>query len=104
MTDRWPSSKGESPLPIFFGFFGLSPPHGLSDLAHFVSDVGDRFYIIESGAALVTKTDDAGKEVFLTELKKGAYFGGERLPSLFPSVDAPLAHDVLVCSKQSLPC
>lgn len=39
-------------------------------------DVGDRFYLIESGAASVTK-DDAGKEVFLTELKKGAYFGGQ---------------------------
>ena len=39
-------------------------------------DVGDNFYIIESGEALVKRTDDNGVEHNMPGLKKGDYFGG----------------------------
>jgi CRP-like cAMP-binding protein len=41
--------------------------------------VGDNFYIIESGEASVTKTDENGVEHVLPGLKKGDYFGGTLL-------------------------
>ncbi|KAI8915982.1 cyclic nucleotide-binding-like protein [Gorgonomyces haynaldii] len=40
-------------------------------------DVGDAFYIIESGEAEVTQTDDNGVEHQMHGLKKGDYFGVE---------------------------
>ena len=43
-------------------------------------DVGDNFYIIESGDARVLRKDDKGEQEF-PGLKKGDYFGGT--PSLF---------------------
>lgn len=39
-------------------------------------DAGDAFYIIESGEATVSQTDDDGVEHVLRGLKKGDYFGG----------------------------
>jgi cAMP-dependent protein kinase regulator len=39
-------------------------------------DVGDAFYIIESGEAVVTQTDNNGVEHVMHDLKKGDYFGG----------------------------
>lgn len=39
-------------------------------------DVGDNFYIIESGVASVTQLDESGAEVIMSELNKGDYFGG----------------------------
>lgn len=39
-------------------------------------DVGDAFYIIESGEAIVSQTDDNGVEHVMQSLKKGDYFGG----------------------------
>jgi cAMP-dependent protein kinase regulator len=38
-------------------------------------DVGDNFYIIESGEAKVTQFDDKGVEQVLKQLTKGQYFG-----------------------------
>jgi CRP-like cAMP-binding protein len=39
-------------------------------------DAGDAFYIIESGEATVTQTDNNGVEHIMHGLKKGDYFGG----------------------------
>ena len=38
-------------------------------------DVGDNFYLVESGEAVVTQTDEHGKDHVLVTLKKGSYFG-----------------------------
>lgn len=38
-------------------------------------DVGDAFYIVESGEAVVSQTDDNGVEHSMQSLKKGDYFG-----------------------------
>ncbi|KAI8927704.1 cyclic nucleotide-binding-like protein [Entophlyctis helioformis] len=38
-------------------------------------DVGDNFYIVESGEASVTQTDENGVEHFMHSVKKGDYFG-----------------------------
>jgi CRP-like cAMP-binding protein len=40
-------------------------------------DSGDAFYIIESGEATVTQTDDKEVEHTIKCLKKGDYFGGK---------------------------
>jgi cAMP-dependent protein kinase regulator len=39
-------------------------------------DVGDAFYIVEAGEAVVTQTDNNGVEHVMHDLKKGDYFGG----------------------------
>ena len=39
-------------------------------------DMGDQFYIVESGEAKVTQVDDKGVEQVVAVLKKGQYFGG----------------------------
>jgi cAMP-dependent protein kinase regulator len=39
-------------------------------------DVGDNFYIVESGEADVSQTDNQGVEHYMHSLKKGDYFGG----------------------------
>lgn len=47
-------------------------------------DVGDNFYIIESGEARVVKVDEEGVEHELPGLTKGNYFGGSSPRSWFP--------------------
>jgi CRP-like cAMP-binding protein len=37
--------------------------------------VGDRFYIITAGKAVVSKRDEAGVEKLVTHLHPGQYFG-----------------------------
>lgn len=46
------------------------------DLVIRQGDFGDAFYIVESGDAVVTQTDDNGVEHVMNPLKKGDYFGG----------------------------
>jgi CRP-like cAMP-binding protein len=60
-------------------------------------DVGDRFFIIESGLAVVTKLDESGKDLHLAELKKGDYFGELALIN-----DAP--RKATVTAKGKLKC
>lgn len=40
-------------------------------------DVGDQFYIIEAGSALVYKVDSNGDQQEVNQLERGAYFGGK---------------------------
>lgn len=42
-------------------------------------DVGNNFYLIEAGEAIVTKTDENGIEQEVNLLAKGVYFGGKSL-------------------------
>ena len=39
-------------------------------------DVGDQFYIIESGLAVFYKVDDNGDQQEVNQFERGAYFGG----------------------------
>jgi cAMP-dependent protein kinase regulator len=40
-------------------------------------DIGDQFYIIESGSAIVYKADSNGDQQVVNQLGRGAYFGGK---------------------------
>lgn len=50
-----------------------------NDNEHVISqgDIGDQFYIIESGSAIVYKTDSNGDQQMVNQLERGAYFGGK---------------------------
>jgi cAMP-dependent protein kinase regulator len=39
---------------------------------------GDQFYIVESGTALVYKTDEHGVQHHVNQLERGSYFGGKK--------------------------
>lgn len=41
-------------------------------------DVGDQFYIIESGLAVFYKVDDNGDQQEVNQFERGAYFGGKK--------------------------
>lgn len=45
-------------------------------------DIGDQFYIIESGLATVYKIED-GERLNLNELERGGYFGGKKKKKLY---------------------
>ena len=39
-------------------------------------DIGDQFYLIESGTAVFYKTDKNGEQQEVNQLGRGSYFGG----------------------------
>ncbi|KAI9019062.1 cyclic nucleotide-binding-like protein [Hyaloraphidium curvatum] len=61
-------------------------------------DVGDNFYIIESGEARVVKADESGVENELPGLKKGAYFGELALLTNKPRAVSIIAKGKLKCA------
>lgn len=61
-------------------------------------DVGDRFYLIEQGSAKVTKTNEAGEDVVINELKKGDYFGELALLNDEPRRATVTANGKLKCA------
>lgn len=65
-------------------------------------DVGDQFYIIESGEAVVLKTDSNGVQQQVNQLQRGSYFGGNyrkesisngRLILLYEKIELALLND-----------
>ena len=52
-------------------------------------DVGEEFFLIESGTAIAVKRDINGHETVVKQLGKGDYFGGKRSPGGLSSANAP---------------
>jgi CRP-like cAMP-binding protein len=46
-------------------------------------DIGDQFYIIESGEAIVLKSNNDGIQQQVNQLQRGSYFGGNTLIIIF---------------------
>lgn len=61
-------------------------------------DVGDQFYIIESGEAVVLKTDSNGVQQQVNQLQRGSYFGELALLNDSPRAATVVAHGRLKCA------
>ncbi|KAI7889872.1 camp-dependent protein kinase regulatory subunit [Mucor mucedo] len=61
-------------------------------------DVGDQFYIIESGEAIVLKTNADGIQNKVNQLERGSYFGELALLNDSPRAATVVAHGRLKCA------
>ncbi|GAA5802346.1 camp-dependent protein kinase regulatory subunit [Helicostylum pulchrum] len=61
-------------------------------------DIGDQFYIIESGEAIVLKTNTDGVQHQVNQLERGSYFGELALLNDSPRAATVVAHGRLKCA------
>ncbi|KAI9354211.1 camp-dependent protein kinase regulatory subunit [Pilaira anomala] len=61
-------------------------------------DIGDQFYIIESGEAIVLKTNADGVQQQVNQLERGSYFGELALLNDSPRAATVVAHGRLKCA------